>query len=96
MQRIKAGGNINLDTSEFHTFGLLWLPDKYVFYVDGKEDGVVTENVSGIEQFILISTETNGYRKADHRPTEEAVALAKEGDAFLVDHVRVFDIKDIK
>lgn len=93
MQRIKVGGHINLDTSEFHTFGVLWLPDRYVFYVDGKEDGVVTENVSGIDQFILISTEVQGYRKAEHRPTEEAIEIAKEGDSFLVDHVRVFDVK---
>ena len=56
------------------------------------EDGVVTENVSAIEEFILISTEVRGYRNEDHRPTEEAKATAKAGDTFLVDHVRVFDI----
>ena len=92
MQRIKVGG-MQVDETEFHTFGVLWLPDKYVFYVDGVEDGVITENVSGIDQFILISTETNGYRAKDHRPTEEAFAAAVAGDTFLVDHVRVFDIK---
>jgi beta-glucanase (GH16 family) len=40
MQRIKVGG-LSLDEKDFHTFGVLWLPDKYVFYVDGKEDGVM-------------------------------------------------------
>ena len=92
MQRIKVGG-LSLDENDFHTFGVLWLPDKYVFYIDGKEDGVITENVSAIDQFILISTEPNGYRHEDHRPTEEAYAAAKAGDTFLVDYVRVFDIK---
>ena len=91
MQRIKIGG-MELDKEKFHHFGVLWLPDKYVFYVDGVEDGIVTENVSAIEEFILISTEPRGYRNEDHLPTAEAKAAAKEGDVFLVDHVRVFDI----
>ena len=93
MQRIKIGGMDGLTDGEFHTFGLLWTPEKYVFYVDGVEDGTVTENISGIPQFILISTESRGYRKEDHRPTAEAFAAARAGDTFLVDYVRVFDIK---
>lgn len=93
MQRRMVGSGLNLDEKDFHTFGVLWLPDKYVFYIDGTEDGVITENVSAIDQFILISTESNGYRHENHRPTEEAHAAAKAGDTFLVDYVRVFNIE---
>lgn len=93
MKRIHVGGGYTVPTDVFHTYGLLWLPDRYVFYVDGKEDGVVTENVSAIDQFILITTEPRGYRKENHLPTEEAFAAAKAGDEFWVDYVRVFDIK---
>ncbi len=93
MQKCHVGGFDVASTEEFHTFGLLWTEDKYVFYVDGKEDGVIDKNVSGVDQFILISTEPRGYRNADHRPTEEAFAAAKAGDTFAVDYVRVFDIK---
>ncbi len=87
-------GGMEFDTplDQFHTFGLLWLPDRYVYYVDGKEDGTITENVSATEEFILISTETKGYRHKEHRPTKEAVEVAKTGDTFLVDYVRVFDV----
>ena len=92
-QRVKVGGG-ELDKTKFHYFGVLWTPEKYVFYVDGVEDGTVTEYISGIEEFLLISTETNGYRHKDHLPTEEAIATAKTGDTFMVDHVRVFDIKN--
>lgn len=92
MKRLHVGGIEGVSTEEFHTFGLLWTPDKYVFYVDGVEDGVVEENVSGVPQFILITTETNGYRKENHRPTEDAFAAARAGDTFAVDHVRVFDV----
>ena len=89
-----AGGHFDVDKDEFHTFGLLWLPDKYVFYVDGKEDGVIAENVSDVDQFILISTEVRGYREEGHRPNPEAYEAARAGDEFLVDYVRVFDIID--
>ena len=92
MKRIHVGGGYDADLNEFHTFGLLWTEDKYVFYVDGVEDGIVTENVSAIDQFILVTTEPIGYRKENHRPTEEAHAAAKAGDTFMVDYVRVFDI----
>lgn len=92
MHRAKVGGK-QVDPSEFHYFGLLWLPDKYVFYIDGVEDGVITDHLSHTEEFILISTEAKGYRHEDHLPTAEAKATARVGDQFLVDHVRVFDIK---
>ena len=94
MQRICVGGGYTVPVDEYHTYGLLWTPEKYVFYVDGKEDGEVRENVSAIEEFLLISTETIGYRHKAHRPTEQAIAAAKEGDEFRVDYVRVFDIKE--
>ncbi|MBE6596344.1 MAG: glycosyl hydrolase family protein [Ruminococcaceae bacterium] len=93
MKRSKVGGK-NVSPDEFHTFGLLWLPDKYVFYIDGEEDGVITDKLSDTDEFILISTETDGYRNEDHRPTEEAIQAAKAGDKFVVDFVRVFDIKE--
>lgn len=93
MQRRFVGGGIDLPSDDtFHTFGLLWTEEGYTFYVDGKEDGRITENVSAVEQFLLITTETNGYRKENHRPTEEAYGAARAGDTFLVDHVRVFDV----
>ena len=93
MQNLHVGGSDGASTDEFHTFGLLWTEDKYVFYVDGVEDGVITDNVSAVEQFILISTEPRGYRKEGHRPTPEAYEAARTGDTFEVDYVRVFDIK---
>ncbi len=91
MQRIMVGGNIDFTDDDYHTFGLLWDETGYTFYIDGVEDGHVTENVSHCPQFILISTEVNGYRHADHTPTEEAYNAI--GDTFTVDYVRVFDVK---
>jgi beta-glucanase (GH16 family) len=75
----------------FHTYGLLWEPDKYVYYVDGKETWRTAEAVSQREQFILVSTECMGYR--DGETADEKLRKAVLPDAFIVDHVRVFDRK---
>ena len=89
MQRSKVAGNVELDTEEFHRFGLLWDETGYTFYIDGKEDGKVTEKLTARPEFILISTEVHGYRYEDHQPTKEAYEAI--GDTFVVDYVRVFD-----
>lgn len=89
MRREKVGGKEGLDVDEYHYFGLLWDKTGYTFYIDGVEDGHISKHVSHIPEFILISTEVNGYRYEDHKPTEEAFAAI--GDKFYVDHIRVFD-----
>lgn len=82
----------DLDPTVFHRFGLLWDETGYTFYVDGKEDGKVEENLTTRPEFILISTEIIGYRKEAHTPCPEAYDAI--GDTFLVDYVRVFDKAD--
>ena len=84
-------GRKNMDTSVFHTFAMLWDDNGYTFYIDGEEDGHIDSPISGIPEFILISTEVCGYRSLEHRPTEDAYKAAEAGDTFLVDYVRVFD-----
>ena len=88
-RRNKVGGGFSLSTDEFHRYGVLWEPDRYTFYVDGKEDGVVETDVSAVPSFILVSTEVSGYRKENHVPVEEAYQALD--DSFVVDYVRVFD-----
>ena len=88
-QSFSAGNGVELDKAAWHTFGMEWNENGYTFYVDGKEDGHIDGPVSHIPQFILISTEVNGYRRKIAAPTDEARAAV--GDTFLVDYVRVFD-----
>lgn len=89
MKRKYVGGVKGLDKQEFHRFGMLWDETGYTFYIDGKEDGHISEHISHIPEFILISTEVDGYRHEEHAPTE--AAFKSVGDTFLVDYVRVFD-----
>ncbi len=58
-----------------------------------EEDGHIDKYVSHIPEFILITTEVNGYGKEGKNYRPEALDTARAGDTFLVDYVRVFDIK---
>ena len=92
----RGGRGIVLDKTQFHTFGCLWEPDGYTFFVDGRRKDVKTgrgpgEAVSDVEQFVLISTECKWYR--NNLATGEGVPELKDalGDEFIVDYVRVYD-----
>jgi len=73
----------------YHRFGVHWSKEGYVFYCDGKETARTNEYVSKVEQFILLTTECQGYRRGD-MPSEELKGAVLP-DCFTVDYVRVFD-----
>ena len=98
--RVKEGnkGFLSLDKTKFHTFGMLWEPDGYTFYIDGKQHGPKVgqgegEAVSQVEEFVLITTEAKWYR--NNRMTGEGVPELADavaaGDEFLIDFVRVYE-----
>ncbi len=71
----------------FHTFGLDWRPEEYVFYIDGKE--VWRTRAGGVCQvpvYIKLSDEV-GRWAGDIRK-------ARLPDQFLVDYVRVYELVD--
>ncbi len=86
-----AGEGMDISLDEYHVFGMLWDENGYTFYVDGVEDGHIDSPVSKTPQFILLSTEVNGYRTNEKTATNEARSAV--GDTFVVDYVRVFDLK---
>jgi beta-glucanase (GH16 family) len=46
----------------FHTFGLLWTPDEYIFYVDGKETWrSKAGGVCQVPQYMLLSDEIGSW-----------------------------------
>jgi beta-glucanase (GH16 family) len=68
----------------FHTYSLLWLPEEYRFYVDGKE--VWRTSAGGVSQVpeYLKLTEEIGKWGGD-------ITQAELPDYFEVDYVRVYD-----
>ena len=92
-------GSLTMSTDEFHTMGLLWEPDGYTVFVDGRRHGEKTglaqgKPVSHTPEFILISTECMWYRQKHmtEKGVPELEAAAAAGDDFVVDFVRVYDI----
>ena len=75
----------------WHTFSLLWTPDEYVFYVDGKERWRSSAGgVCQVPLYLKLSDEAKfGGWAGD-------VRKAKLPDEFLVDYVRVYDLVDAK
>ncbi|MDF2926585.1 MAG: glcA 1 [Paenibacillaceae bacterium] len=90
----QSSGSVNsqlADTPDgFHVFGLEWTPDCYRYYVDGRLMHQITEPISQRPQFIMLSTEAKGYRKAGWTGWDDLKAAADFGDTFTVDYVRVF------
>lgn len=90
-QRIQEGRvYYNLDRlDEFHTWAMYWSPTEYIFYCDGNEVSRASEHVSQIPQFILLTSEVQGWRKGKGGPP--SVGEKFTDDAFVIDYVRVFD-----
>ena len=71
--------------SGFHTFGLLWNPDGYVFYTDGLETWRTDAGgVSRVPEYIKL-TEEIGAWGGD-------IGKAVLPDYFTVDYVRVYAV----
>lgn len=66
----------------FHTFGLEWTPEKYIFYINGLKFHEVTEGLSHIDEYMILSMELPG--------TLEGIKNACAPDTFFVDYVKVF------
>ncbi|NQT85239.1 glycoside hydrolase family 16 protein [bacterium] len=66
----------------WHTVGLEWTQDEYIFTVDGKETWRTKEAVSGIPQYIILSLEVG--------PWAGDIAKAKLPDSVAFDYVRVY------
>jgi beta-glucanase (GH16 family) len=70
---------------DFHTFALEWLPDRYIFYIDGKKFYKITRGISQIEEYMILSME--------YPNNLEEAAKSIFPDVFLVDSVRVYQKK---
>lgn len=73
----------------WHTFSLLWLPDQYVFYIDGHETWrTKAGGVCQVPLYLKLSDEVG--------PWGGDIKKATLPDQFLVDYVRVYDLVEKK
>lgn len=75
---------------DFHVFAVEWNRDGYIFYTDGIETNRMNMAVSHTDQFILLTTECEGYRMKEESPSEDLKKIILP-DEFVVDYVRVWD-----
>jgi len=60
-QTIGKKTNIPEIKEGFHTFGLEWTKDEYIFYVDGVETWRTSTAVSNRKEYMILSTELSGW-----------------------------------
>jgi len=66
----------------WHTFGLLWTENEYVFYVDGKETWRTDKGISKRSEYIILSLEVGDWAGD--------ISKATLPDSLYVDYVRVY------
>lgn len=95
--QFREEGRVNYDLEEtedgWHYFGMDWSEDGYVFYCDGKEVSRTSEHVSHVPEFLLLTTEVQGWRWVNETEFQKVKGEFSD-DAFIVDFVRVFDRKE--
>lgn len=87
-KRVGKKKYINKLSEGYHTFGLKWTKDEYVFYVDGKQTWRCTEAISQIPQYIILSAELTGWQ-GDFKKS-------KFPDKVIFDYVKVYKEKESK
>ena len=72
-------------SSGFHTFGLLWTPETYSFYIDGLKFYEVSAGVSQIPEYLILSMEIPSVLAE--------ISKTVFPDVFSVDYVKVYQKK---
>lgn len=78
--------NANVYDGEFHTFGLLWTEDEYVYYIDGKEtwrtDAQKAKGTCEVPLYLKVTAETGSWTELPNKDNFP--------DRIYADYVRVY------
>jgi hypothetical protein len=84
--------NAALD-SGYHTYGVLWTPTGYTFYIDGTDVGQTSSGVSTGPEFLVLTSQIDDSYWAGNAPTAGYGALGSGNPETLVSDVEVFQIE---
>lgn len=73
-------------SKQFHVYSVKWTPEAYVFYIDGVEVNRITEGLTGIDQFLVLSNLTSNWELPRMRPGQPDGRMS-------VDWVRVWQAR---
>ena len=69
-------------TTGFHTIGCEWTPDRYTFYVDGRQTYEIRQAISHVPEYVILSGEVSSW------PGQ--ISRAELPDVVIWDYVRVW------
>lgn len=83
----------------YNTYGVLWTPEEYVFYVNGHEVGRSSfGGVSKVPEYMVLSCEVDGAAATPTPGWSGDIRCNREGKSFtsefIVDYVRVYSLPD--
>ncbi len=74
----------------YHTYGLLWTPEEYTFYIDGVKTWSSTEAISYVPEYVILSTEIEDKGWAGDIPTGGYGSFEKTKNRMFVDYIRIY------
>lgn len=93
----------SFDASEFHTYGLLWTPDKYVWYVDGYPVHEINDpdQIAQVPKYIKLSTEVapwSGQLNSQNFPADTMVDWVRvwQTDRLAKGNPYIFEAEDAR
>jgi len=78
----------------YHTYGLLWTPDGYTFYIDGEESWHTEKAASHVPEYVILSTEIEDKGWAGDVPAGGYGSFETTKNKMLVDYIRVYQKKE--
>ena len=82
VSRIVGKYKINDAQNEYNTYGVLWTPDEYVFYINGVEAGRLAQGVSLSPEYPIVSLEL---------PTDAPADTGLKVN-YYIDYVRIYQL----
>lgn len=81
----------DLYDNKYHTFGMMWTPDEYIFYIDNVESWRTSAGgVSDVKQYLKLTLEVSGDTWAGNWNNQVTKPIY-----WLVDYVRVYDYEPV-
>lgn len=85
-----SGELMNGRLEGYHTYGLLWTPDEYVFYIDGEKSWSSSGAVSHTPEYVILSTEIQDLGWAGDIPAGGYGTFDETENIMYVDYIRIF------
>lgn len=92
----KSVGNLSSNPTgtslqgNFHTYGLLWTPSRYIYYIDGRQVWTTTQAVSHRSEYLMLTSEVQNRSWAGSVPAGGYGARGVSTTKMVVDWVRTW------